>query len=362
MIRFEHPLKMQLYRSDDETSVLTHVVSLTEAELTPCINSVRVAYARQYGDDLSQLERLNAVVVPIKQCACAPNSMEDIERMKRLGCVVSEFDVRLQQGSIILFEQRLPLTRLAPLAWAKYHQLGLSNGRKEGEKETFLWRLTADFLTRLPERDSETEDDSEDDEDIELEEAEPLRFSVLDACPQGRPVGDVAESAMPIYIRQDALDALLRHAQDAPEEAENSRSEDSRAEEFREIGGALLGQVGRSESGRAFVLVEDVPLLTTQGSHSTVTFGWQAFQQVRERLRTQTHRTLLGLWHVHPPSFDKAFASQQDLWGFQTFFPEPWNIFAVVGRTLEQTAFFEWTNDGQVESVGFTVTDTSRVE
>jgi hypothetical protein len=357
MIRFEYPLKIQLYRSDGETSVLTHVVSLTESELTPCINGVHVAYARQRGDGLSQLEQLNAIVVPVKQCACAPNSIEDIERMKRLGCIVLEFDVRLQRGSIILFEQRLPLRRLAPLAWAKYHQLGLSSGQNEGEKQKILWQLAADFLTRLPECDSETEDDSEDDEDIELEEAEPLRFSILNACPQGRSVGDVAENAMPIYIRQGALDALLRHAQDAPEDAGNSRAED-----FREIGGALLGQVGRSESGRAFVLVEDVPLLTTQGSHATVTFGWQAFQQVRERLRAQTQHTLLGLWHVHPPSFDKAFASQQDLWGFQTFFPQPWNIFAVVGRTLEQTAFFEWTNDGQVESVGFTVTDTSHAE
>jgi hypothetical protein len=343
MTQFEHPLKMQLFRSDGETSTLTHVVTLTESELTSCLNGVRVAYAKQRGE-LSRAERLDAVVVPIKRCACVPHSMEDIERMKRLGCPITEFDVRLQRGGIILFEQRLPMTRLAPLAWAIYNGLDLSDGRKEDEPMEVLWQLSADFLTRLPASHYECEND----DDVELDEPEPLLIPVLSERLQGQRIGDAADGEMPIYIRQDALDALLRHAQDAPDDAEN----------FREIGGALLGQVGRAEDGKVFVLVEDAPLLTTQGSHFTVTFGWQAFQQIRQRLREQTRHTLLGLWHVHPPTFNEAFASQQDTWGFQTFFAEPWNIFAVVGRTLEQTAFFEWTREGRVESVGVTVTET----
>jgi hypothetical protein len=330
-------MKIQLFRRDGDELALTHIASLRPSELAYLVNGVRVAYCKQHRGGVSCSERLDAVIQPIKQCACAPQTPQDEQQMRVLGCIVSEFIVRLEHAGATVFEQTLPMKRLTPVAYGIFNLLRLNESQSSDEPDNLIYQLTADFLTPMPAPRFNGNNGV-----VVMDELEPLPQPAVMPRPHGRVVGNRCEENMTIYVRQEALDAMLRHAQDAPDDLE--------------IGGALLGQVARDEEGKVFVVVEETPLLSTQGSHYSVSFGWQAFRQVRERLKDERERVLLGLWHVHPPSFKEAFASQQDVWGFQTFFAEPWNVFAVVGRTLEQTAFFEWMRDGQVESVGFEVT------
>jgi hypothetical protein len=348
MPRLSHPLKMHIYVREDERTLRDYVAPVQESELPFLANSARVAYGMQRCGGVSGPECFETVIEPIKRCDCAPDTPEDAERMSRLGCIVSELSVRLEAGGAVVFEHRQPMTRLSPVASSLCNRLGLrrqknsdahdeQTGDGDSQPNTLLWQLTADFLTPLP----GTPPGGVDDEGVDLEEPEPLgQVTEVRSPPEGETLGDQPPGDVRVFIRSAGLETMVRHAREAPEDLE--------------VGGALLGRIMRDAQG-IFVLVEDTPLLPTQGSTYAVTFGSAAFQRAHELLR-ESEQTLLGLWHVHPACLKETFASEQDLYGFETWWNEPWHIFAVAGRSPEQTAFFGWSRDGQARRVAFCVT------
>ncbi len=353
MIHLTHPLKLQLFQREGDERLRTIVAPLRPAEFAFAVNAAKVAFGKQCWGGLGVPGPLDAWVRPLRRCACQPRSEEEATRMRELGCLVEEYEVELRRGAAPVFTHRQPMERLAPLASGVLGRLGLSAGGEGAE--SCLWRLTADFLTPLPEANGGLEPGF-----VELDDPEPQPLPAWAPRPaamgdngslgQGGngEAGEPAALGPGIFVHADALDDMVGHAREAPADLE--------------VGGALIGRLARDATG-LYAVVEAAPLLTTSGTACTVTFGWQAFHELRRlRAREAEQGVLLGLFHVHPASFETPFASQQDIFGFSCFWDEPWHLFAVVGRSVEQTAFFAWRPDGSVGAAAYSVVAADGVQ
>lgn len=354
MISIAYPFKIQYIRPVD--GVVTHVATIQKHDFTFVVNGVRVAYARRLGRGSTVPSSIDALIEPVIRRGCEAAKQQDVATTRILGTAVPGFRVILCKDGEPVFEQTFPMHKLGPVVSSFYpsvrysgspelaHKTGGQNpaARQSDGQPEYYWRLAADLSMPLGVQERPSRAGSV----VVLESADEQVEPVWTKRPVADLVGPDPDGGLPVFVSRAALNQMLTHAAEAPRDVE--------------IGGALIGRIGRDDDG-IFVIVEHAPMLSTTGTAATVTFCWDAFEQAR-REAMPDGCSLAGLWHVHPDALKQVSASVQDLWAFQTFFTEVWHLFVVLGTSLDKTSAYAWSRDGEVERVGLRLFDTNREE
>jgi len=154
-----------------------------------------------------------------------------------------------------------------------------------------------------------------------------------------RQVGTLYRGAAVVVIREAVLEAILDF---------------SEAEQSRERGGFLLGQV-LGEQPQYTVVRHFHPAVEAQGSLASLTFNHESWASLNREIETHfPSESLVGWQHTHPGL--GIFLSTYDLFIQRNFFANSGQIALVVDPRRQEFGFFHW-RQGEVRDCGFICVD-----
>jgi proteasome lid subunit RPN8/RPN11 len=155
------------------------------------------------------------------------------------------------------------------------------------------------------------------------------------AAAKTRAFGPIHDKAVPIYIHERVLDAILDYSeQDAT----------------RELGGFLIGGPPDDRAWRVEVR-EFLPAVDARSRHASLTFTHDTWSALTRQVGANfPGEHIVGWQHTHP-NFG-VFLSGYDLFIHRNFFRESWQVALVVDPVRREFGFYQWLND-EVVGCGF---------
>lgn len=114
---------------------------------------------------------------------------------------------------------------------------------------------------------------------------------------------------------------------------------DCRADQTREHGGILLGEIYEDPGGRHFLIVRASILAQhTVGSSVHLQFSSESWQYLWKQMEAFADCVILGWYHTHPNL--GVFLSGTDRRTHSLYFSQPWQIAVVIDPVKDHVGFF----------------------
>jgi len=159
----------------------------------------------------------------------------------------------------------------------------------------------------------------------------PLADPALAAVAYDAPSSDQT----PVFVTEEVLRNIEKHAA---------------KEKSREIGGILLGNFHRNESGSFVEITDFVEAAHTKGTDVSLTFTHETWAQLTaEHAARGSDKQIVGWYHSHPGL--GVFMSREDEFVHSSFFADPWQTALVVDPIYHNWGCFKWA-DGNLQRTG----------